>query len=287
MDIRANYNPRTDVDLKRFKKDTLKYVCGNYDDGRKVTKDDIFDVFIPLWNALKSVDFDMNLFFSQKLYKGVSEDWLCGYLMTVCLFYANPISVYLVDWMNGYLDFDFVNPDIAAGAEWHPANEIEKLEYLWYCKKDEDIWWMLGQGIGNIKDMYEWYMGDKIIPSDLFNIDFPPCYFIKDEKKALDMILYLEHTIGVTNKAVANHTRCLYNNVNTLSRIWKLMLPELTEKECDYLARKYNMTVAQISKVTQRFTKTMNDLPHGYGMDMMTRMTMITDYCYTALNEND
>ena len=209
MDIRAKYSPRTDVDWNQLKKDTLKYVCGNYDDGRVVTEDDIYEEFIPLWNALKSVDFDLNLFFSRKLYEDVPEDGLSGYITTVCLFYAKPISVYLVDWFNGYLDFDFVNPDIAAGADWHPANEIEKLEYLWYCKKDEDIWWMLGQGIGNIKDMYEWYMGEKTTPPDLFNGQYPPCYFVKDENKALDMIMYLLHNFMGTNKAVADAIRAI------------------------------------------------------------------------------
>ena len=120
------------------------------------------------------------------------------------------MSDYVVDWMNGYLEFDYINPDIAAGAEWHPTNEIEKLEYMWYCRKDEDIWWLLGQGIGNIKDMFEWYMGDKNIPSDLFNNEYPPCYYIKDENKARDMILYLEHTFSGTNKAVVDSIRLLY-----------------------------------------------------------------------------
>lgn len=209
MDIRATYSPRTDVDWNQLKKDTLKYVCGNYDNGRDETENDIYEEFIPLWNALKSVDFDLNQFFSRKLYDDVPEYGLSGYITTVCLFYANPVSVYLVDWFNGYLDFDFVNPDIAAGAEWHPANEIEKLEYLWYCKKDEDIWWMLGQGIGNIKDMYEWYMGEKTTPPDLFNGQYPPCYFVKDENKALDMIMYLLHNFMGTNKAVADAIRAI------------------------------------------------------------------------------
>ena len=47
-------------------------------------------------------------------------------------------------------------------------------------------------------------MGEKNTPTDLYYDKFPPCYFIKDEKKALDMILYLERTIGVKNKAVTD-----------------------------------------------------------------------------------
>lgn len=210
MHTHIKYSPRTDVDWNEIKKESLKFCTGNYDDDIHVTEADVFEEHFPLWHALKSVDFNLNLFFSHKLYKGIPEDCLSSYIMTVGLIAVKPMSDYVVDWLNGYLDFDYINSDIASGAEWHPANEIEKLEYMWYCRKDEDIWWLLGQGIGNIKDMFEWYMGDKNIPSDLFNNEFPPCYYIKDENKARDMILYLEHTFSGTNKAVVDSIRLLY-----------------------------------------------------------------------------
>lgn len=219
MQTHTKYSPRTDVDWEEIKKESLKYCTGNYDDGRSVTEADVVEDLIHLWNALKSVDFNINLFFSQKLYLEIPDDGLTGYILTVCLMAVKPISVFVVDWMNGYLDFDSINPIIAEGAEWKPADEFEILEYLWYSRKDEDIWWLLGQGVGDIKKLLEWYMGTVQPPIETDG-QFPPCYYKRNEVKALLMIMYLKN-IAKSNKAVAEITSLLYDNSDEVrQRIW-------------------------------------------------------------------
>ena len=280
MDIRAEYHPRTDVDWSQLKKDTLKYVCGNYDDGRVVTEDDIYKEFIPLWNTLKSVDFNINRFFSGKLYHNIKDcELLSDYLLTVCFTKIKPVSDYVVDLMNDYIDLLSIDKSIAAGAEWHPADEIEILEYLWYCVKDEDIWWLLGQGIGNIQDMYKLYMGTVQIP-EKSNGHYPPYYYNKSEKKALLMILFLEFNFAYKNEALATSTRNMYSNAESRKIIWKLLIPELTDDAWGYLAQKYELSAAQIYNVAIRYLSTIDDLPSGWGMDLYSRITILTDYCY-------
>ena len=217
MNTHTKYCPRTDVDWDEIKIESLKYCTGYYGGGRLLKEEDVIIEFRPLWNSLKRVNYNINQFFSQKLYLDIPDDGLIEYILIVCLMAVKPMSDFVVDWLNGYLDFDFINPNIAAGAEWKPTDEIDILEYLWYCRKDEDIWWMFGQGIGNIKDMFEWYMGDKTTP-DWFMDQRPPCYFIKDVNKALDMVLYLEHTFGETNKAVADTIKMIYKPHNNENR---------------------------------------------------------------------
>lgn len=280
MDIRAEYHPRTDVDWSQLKKDTLKYVCGNYDDGRVVTEDDIYKEFIPLWNTLKSVDFNINRFFSGKLYHNIKDcELLSDYLLTVCFTKIKPVSDYVVDLMNDYLDLLSIDKSIAAGAEWHPADEFEILEYLWYCVKDEDIWWLLAQGIGNIKNLYNWYMGTVQTPKCSYR-QIPPCYYNKNEKKALRMILFLEFYFADTNKAIAIATRMLYNNAEARKNIWHLLLPEITEDGCICLAEEYDLSAAHIYKVVLRFINIMDGLPSGWGMDLFSKMSVLADLCY-------
>lgn len=278
--MNTDYSPRTDVDWNEIKKESLKYFTGNYDDDRPLTEKDVVEELTPLWNALKSVDFNLNLFFSKKLYLGIPDDGLTDYIMAVGLMAVKPMSDYVVDWMNGYLDFDCINPDIAAGAEWHPANKTEILEYLWYCRSDEDIWWMLGQGIGNIKNLYEWYMG-RVQTPDVSGGHYPPCYFIKNEKKALKMILFLELILAESNNAVALTTRILYNNADARKTIWQMLLPELLiEDAWKDLADKFHLSAAQIYNVVLRFNKTMDELPAGWGMDLFSKMSVLDDFCY-------
>ena len=201
MQTHIKYSPRTDVDWEEIKKGSLKYCAANYGVDSHLTEADVVEELRPLWNTLKSVDFDINQFFSRKLYLDIPDEGLNEYIIIVCLLAVQPMSDLVVDWLNGYLDFDFINPNIAAGAEWKPADEMEILEYLWYCQKDEDIWWMMGQGIGIIKDLYDWYMGDITSPDWFVR---PPCCFIKDEKKekiipVLPIVITLISGIGFTN----------------------------------------------------------------------------------------
>ena len=280
MNNKLQYSPRTDIDWFQVKNDTLKYCCGVYGEDMPVTESQILDINMPIWTVLSSVGFDLNMFFSMRTYMNIQDKELIkDYIMWVCMPMVRPLSVYYVDWLNGYVDFLEVNKDIAVGAEWHPGDDIEILEYLYYCRQDEDIWWLLGQGVGRIKELYNWYMGVVQTPK-ISNGQYPPCNFVKNEKKALRMILFLEFYLVGTNKALGVATKTLYNSIDARKTIWYLLLPEITEDGCELLAEKYDLSAMQIYKVTLRFIETMDGLPIGWGMDIFSKMSVLDDFCY-------
>ena len=281
MNKQLQYNPRADIDWRQVKEDTLRYCCGRYTEDIQVTESQIMDVNMPIWTALISVDFDLNMFFSKKAYRQIRDKELTqDYILWVCLPLVNPLSEYYIDIINGYLDFVTIDQDIAASAEWNPGDEIQILEYLYYCRNDEDIWWLLGQGVGRIKELYNWYMGVVQTPK-ISNGQYPPCNFVKNEKKALRMILFLEFYLVGTNKALGVATKTLYNSIDERKTIWYLLLPEITEEGCEYLAQEYELSAAQIYNVVVRFMETMDGLPTGWGMDLFSKMNILGEFCYT------
>lgn len=280
MNSQLEYSPRTDVDWNQIKQDTLRYCCGFIGADVKVTEAQILSINKPIWTVLSSIDFDINCFFCKKAHQIIqNKELVQDYIMWVCLPFVRPLSEYYVDIMNGYLDFSSEDKNIAKDATWHPEDYIEILEFLWYCRRNEDIWWLLGQGIGSIKDLYAWYMGTVQAPK-VSDGQFPPCYLKKDEKKALRMILFLECNFAY-NKAVATTTRTLYNNAEAKKCIWQMLLPELTEDAWIYLAEEYDLSATQIYHVVLKFIETMDGLPTGWGMDLFSKMNILGEFCYT------
>ena len=209
MHSHTKYSPRTDVDWNEVKQDTLKYCCGVYGEDVQVTESQIIDVNMQVWTALKNVDFNLNIFFSKKAYQNIQDiELIQDYIVWVCLPLVKPLSAFYTDWINGYLDFTSIHSDIAADAEWNPVEEVEVLEYLYYCQEDEDLWWLLGQGIGDIKTLFKWYL--RINPAPLISeYTKIPCFFGRDKHDALMMIEYLENNLAVNNKALADLIRNL------------------------------------------------------------------------------
>lgn len=285
MNKQLHYKPRTDVNWIDIKKESLKYCTGYFEDDRLVTETDVLEELKPLCNALSSVNYNINDFFRKKLYLNINnKELLSEYLLTVCLTQIKPMSDYVADLMNDYLDLFSIDKNIAERAEWHPANEIEILEYMWYCRQEEDIWFMLSQGVGNIKELFDLYMGAIHIPENS-NAHFPPCYYKRNEKKALRMILYLEYNFA-TNKAIATTTRSLYNNADARKSIWQMLLPELTEETWIFLAKEYDLSAAQISNVVIKYLSIIDDLPSGWGMDLFSRISFINEFCESEISQS-
>lgn len=111
-------------------------------------------------------------------------------LMNACLAQEHlPISRYMVDWMNGYLDFFKRNPNL----KWKNGNSVtdmDVLQRLMACKSEEEIWSLMGKGIGDVKALFLWYKGQNTSPI-LEEATGIPCYYEKDENKAERMLNYL------------------------------------------------------------------------------------------------
>ena len=125
--------------------------------------------------------FNLNQFMVNKFYLLIEDDITRVEIILdlLCKYAEGPIAELLPDIINGYLEF--FNTSLP---------ETEVLHRLYKCKTDEDIWQLIAQGIGNVKELYQWYMGECPKPDfkEWFGI---PCYCQKNEVKAERMLQYL------------------------------------------------------------------------------------------------
>lgn len=174
------YVPRGEVDKETLKKKVFTYCCLEEYENEEYTgiyqDEDIDTDCLSAWEAFKRVDFDLDRFFLEGFYLLIDNDLLRNHIMVDCLLMVEPISKYVLDWMDGYLDFGSIDDDV--------------FKYMYFCRKDEEIWDMLGIGIGNIETLFLWYMG----------IDTFPTYTVvcnstfqggSDEAKAKRMLDYI------------------------------------------------------------------------------------------------
>lgn len=174
------YSPRGEVDKEIIKKKVFAYCCLDKYENKEYTgtyiDEDIDPDCLPAWEAFKRVDFDLDRFFLEECYLRIPDSHIRCQILVECLQLVKPISDYIIEWMTGYLDLGSIDEDA--------------FKYLYFCRKDEEIWDMLGFGIGNIETLFLWYMG----------IDTFPTYTVacdsvfqgkKDEPKAKRMINYI------------------------------------------------------------------------------------------------
>lgn len=154
------YTPRGEVDRETLKSKVLNY----YSD------------CLPVMEAFQRVDFDMDRFFLEDDYKLIDDDIRCHVLVD-CLRQVKPISDYVVEWMNGYLDFGSIEDD-------------RIFKYLYFCRKDEEIWDLLSLGFGEIEKLFLWYMGIDTFPA--YTVDRNGTFRCKkDEAKAPRLLDYI------------------------------------------------------------------------------------------------
>lgn len=131
----------------------------------------------PVMEAFQKVDFDLDRFFLEDDYKLIHDEDTRRHLLVDCLRLVKPISDYVVEWMDAYLDFGSIEDD-------------RVFKYLYFCRTDEENWDLLSSGIGKIETLFLWYMG----------IDTFPAYTVarngvfrgkKDETKAQRMLDYV------------------------------------------------------------------------------------------------
>ena len=169
------YTPRGEVDKETLKSEVL---------------DDYTDC-LPVMAAFQRADFDLDRFFLEDDYKLIDDDIRC-HLFVDCLRLVKPISDYVVEWMDGYLEFGYLekNEAVKCGKDNHPVCNDDIFKYLYFCRMDEEIWDLLSLGFGEIEKLFLWYMG----------IDTSPAYTVdrngvfrsqKDEAKAKRLLDYI------------------------------------------------------------------------------------------------
>ena len=141
-------------------------------------------------------------------------------LMNTCLEQEHlPISRYMVDWINGYLDFFMRDSEL----KWEDGSLVTDqsiLQRLMSCQSDEEIWSFMGKGIGSIPDLYAWYKGQDLHPV-IEEATGIPCYSERDEDKAERMLNYFMGSPDVTEsvKQEAESIRKMYKVINELKEI--------------------------------------------------------------------
>ncbi len=179
------------VKPKLLKKSIYSYCCGKEEDAPQVYKEDqIIKEYLPIWQAFKLYDFSLDWFMSERGYEKIEDDEQRNeVLMSVCFpLIKQPLSRFMTDWLNGYLDFFKLASDVHV--EWKEYSETELLHCLYNCETEYDIWNFLAEGIGDMPALYKWYKGLEISPI-LETATGIPCYGEQDDKKAEELLDYL------------------------------------------------------------------------------------------------
>lgn len=198
---------RSRVGWKTLKREIYRYCCGLGDD--ETTRINVFHLkmekiipeMMPVWEAFEKFGFNFDKFMAEKGYELIEDEELrVEVLMSVCFpLIHQPISKFMIDWLNGYLDFFKRDPEL----RWEDGSEItdsEILRRLFYCGTEQDIWHLMAKGIGDIKSLYLWYM-DQTPDPILEEATGIPCYSEKDEIKAEFFLKnLLKNSIGATEK---------------------------------------------------------------------------------------
>lgn len=174
-----------------MKDDLYRYFCGNINDegdiGSYDTKNFATEDYAPLWEAFKSVNFEADAFLNDGLYKTIEKKELLNEtLMDVCLMLSPVMAEYMIDWQNGYLDFDYRD----AKTSEKDSERTELLKQLYFCQTDEDLWNLMARGVGNVKYLYKWYQG--INPSPIMDkLAGTQCYCTEDKERADRFVTYM------------------------------------------------------------------------------------------------
>ena len=168
---------------ERLKKEIYTYCCGlGREEYRWYDEEAVIPANRPVWNALERYGFDFDMFMTEKGYELIGDEELRTEFMMYMLSVLDlPVSRYMTDWINGYLDF--------FRRDSGDITYTEILHRLYLCRTDEDIWQLLAEGIGNADSLYAWYMG--MYDKALAVVTGVPCYCEKDERKAAEFRDYM------------------------------------------------------------------------------------------------
>ena len=187
-----HYPQKNAVDVYDLKKAIYAFCCGvDEEEKPKFNEIAIITEYLPIWQAFKKNGFDFYKFMQEKDYELIEDDELrVEVLMWLFPLLNLPIGKFVIDWLNGYLDF--------FKRETDDVTDTEVLRRLFFCSTDKNIWEMMARGIGDIESLYRWYMG--MPDSTIEEATGIPCYYEKNEKKAAEFLDFLlDESTNATN----------------------------------------------------------------------------------------
>ncbi|MBO7588721.1 MAG: hypothetical protein J6T18_04775 [Bacteroidaceae bacterium] len=156
----------TENDKRKLSHNALRFVEGIlYDDEilpkENLTIEDVKDKELKgVFKAFDSVDFDMEQFIWQKKYMLIPDEQVrANALMHVYLPNIEPINEYIYDWFNGYVDFFKRDRCLSWDGEHTLTDSDIILHIIERVKCVQDLWNMMGTGVGDIELLYKFYMG--------------------------------------------------------------------------------------------------------------------------------
>ena len=187
---------RTAIGNKALKKAIFEICTGKSIEGRpKYKEESIILSYLCVWNAFKKSNFNMYRFMKEKSYFLIEDENLrIEILMNVFSLLNLPIANYMVDWMNGYLDFFDRTPDLKLSdikdcSDDSIITDTDVMVALFNCTSEKEIWQLTSRGLAKIEDLFRCYMG--ITDPFIEETTGIPCYIEKNREKGMEFLEYL------------------------------------------------------------------------------------------------
>jgi hypothetical protein len=188
---------RTAIGNKALKKAIFEICTGKSIEGRpKYKEESIILSYLCVWNAFKKSNFNMYRFMKEKSYFLIEDENLrIEILMNVFSLLNLPIANYMVDWMNGYLDFFDRTPDLKLSdidkdnSNDRIVTDTDVMVALFNCTREKEIWQLTSRGLGKIEDLFKCYMG--IHDPFIEETTGIPCYIENNKEKGMEFLEYL------------------------------------------------------------------------------------------------
>lgn len=151
---------------------------------------DIISSYLPVWQEFKQYDFDLDRFMNDAAYEQIEdEEMILEILMAECFPGSKrPVARFMIDWLNGHLDFFKMAPDV--DSQWKQYSQLQILHCLYNCNSDYEIWDFIAEGVGDMTKLYYWYKGENQY-SSITEFTGTPCYCEKDEEKAEQLLNFI------------------------------------------------------------------------------------------------
>ena len=188
---------RTSIGNRALKKTIFEICTGKSIEGKpKYKEESIIPSYLCVWKAFKESNFNMYRFIKEESYLLIEdEDLRIEILMDIFSLLNLPIANYMVDWMNGYLDFFDRTPDLKLSdidkdnSNDRIVTDTDVMVALFNCTREKEIWQLTSRGLGKIEDLFKCYMG--IHDPFIEETTGIPCYIENNKEKGMEFLEYL------------------------------------------------------------------------------------------------